>query len=96
MIVDKDNPMESLRWFTKKAADEIINDYSQLSEKNTAYFFNEEKTTIDRLSEIRSIGNNDQFHLVCVSEGLVAVHIVDFMNWNNIPFDAEKYLSRKA
>jgi hypothetical protein len=71
----------------------VKNDYGYLTEANVEYFFDAEKKTKDRLWEIRKIGTNNQYHLVCVSKGLVAVHIVDFMVWNDIPFDAEKYLN---
>lgn len=93
MIIDKDNPMQHLRWYNEDGANKVQKDFRYLSETNLDYFFDEKKTIKDTLSEIRPVGNNDQYHLVCVSKGLIAVHIVDFMNWNDIPFDAEKYLN---
>lgn len=93
MIVDKDYPEKSLRWYKRDAVDQVKKDYDYLVQNDAEYFFNEEKTIKDRLSEIRAVGSNDQNHLVCVSKDLVAVHILDFMKWNEVDFDADKYLS---
>lgn len=92
MIVDTDNPLQNLRWYKQKGVDEVIKDFEYLTKDEKEYFFNEKKAIKDRLSEIRAVGTNDQYHMVCVSKDLVAVHIVDFMNWNEIAFDANKYL----
>jgi hypothetical protein len=46
----------------------------------------------DELLEIKPLGNNDQYHLICVSRGLVEVPVVEFTYWNDITFDTEKYL----
>lgn len=93
MIIDKDNPMQHLRWYKEDGVNEVKKDFNYLSETEVEYFFDQEKTIKDKLSEIRPIGSKDQYNLVCISKGLVAVHIVDFMNWNDIPFDSDKYLN---
>lgn len=93
MIIDKDNPLPHLRWYNEDGANRVKEDFNYLSQADVEYFFDEKKTIRDKLSEIRPVGNNDQYHLVCISKGLTAVHIVDFMNWNDIRFDAEKYLN---
>jgi hypothetical protein len=85
--------MQQLRWYKQKGVEEVIKDYDYLVKADAEYFFDEGNIIKDKLSEIRPVGSNDQYHLVCVSIDLVAVHIVDFMNWNNIPFDADKYVS---
>lgn len=93
MIIDKDNPMQHLRWYNDDGVNEVKKDFSYLSNTDVEYFFDQEKTIKDRLSEIGAIGSNNQYHLVCVSRGLIAIHIADFMNWNDISFDSEKYLN---